>query len=272
MREKQPLEQAHRSPLRRLNYLLNYINDHKPEILEGFIEQLTSNYDMLVASPTIEEDITSLLTDYDHLQKHPNLALKMLNYYLHEFQIPADKDWKKDTLQIPQRNELRAFLGPKYNNVLALTQVLDREKAILLYNDNQYAFYDDVAAPTIDERFETLEEMLSTWWNHAEESPGWTGLVSTKVENGKIYFRKDNCFWDVALDEMSDPELKNSVCCHCDFKGVTLRNENFVLTMPHTIAAGNKYCTGIIHDTRINDDLSHPSEEFFDKLVPGDEV
>ncbi|MCE7747201.1 MAG: hypothetical protein GPJ51_02315 [Candidatus Heimdallarchaeota archaeon] len=39
-----------------------------------------------------------------------------------------------------------------------------------------------------------------------------------------------------------------------------------ILTMEHIIVAGDSYCSCILHDTRINDDLTHPSKEFFDNM------
>ncbi|MGC9780662.1 MAG: hypothetical protein HZR80_15575 [Candidatus Heimdallarchaeota archaeon] len=45
-------------------------------------------------------------------------------------------------------------------------------------------------------------------------------------------------------------------------------NEDFVLTMNHTIAKGDLYCSCVVHDTKIDWDLTHPPDEFWESIWP----
>jgi hypothetical protein len=38
--------------------------------------------------------------------------------------------------------------------------------------------------------------------------------------------------------------------------------------MEHTIVEGYPYCDCVVHDIRINDDLTHPLKEFWDNIWP----
>ena len=84
--------------------------------------------------------------------------------------------------------------------------------------------------------------------------------------DGKLYLRKNNCLWNDAIQDFEDSEVKYYVCCYGDFDAPRRANKNFVLTMERTIIEGHPYCDSVFHDTRVNKDLSHPSEEFFDKM------
>jgi hypothetical protein len=38
------------------------------------------------------------------------------------------------------------------------------------------------------------------------------------------------------------------------------------LTMEHTIAQGDQYCSRVLHDTRVDWNLKHPPKEFWDNI------
>ena len=73
--------------------------------------------------------------------------------------------------------------------------------------------------------------------------------------------------WDDAIKELPDIELRYLAACYGDFQSYNNINENFILTMEHTIVAGDPYCSCITLDTRINNDLTHPPKEFWDNIV-----
>ncbi|UCB57849.1 MAG: hypothetical protein JSV67_04365, partial [Thermoplasmatales archaeon] len=64
------------------------------------------------------------------MKAYPKLAYSSLNYFLLELQPPTSADWENDTVEVSQRNQLRAFLCPKYQKLLVLTKTMDRKDAI----------------------------------------------------------------------------------------------------------------------------------------------
>ncbi|MHA2190870.1 MAG: hypothetical protein ACXAAP_11595, partial [Candidatus Thorarchaeota archaeon] len=136
MREVQPMEFAKRSPLRRLDYLLGIIEEFKPEDLSKYVANLQHRYEELAEKNLVKEraiDIASLIADFDILKEFPKLASSNLNYYLHVLQPPESANWDNDIVEVTQRNQLRGLLCPKYQNLLAMTETLDREEAIDIY-------------------------------------------------------------------------------------------------------------------------------------------
>jgi hypothetical protein len=77
----------------------------------------------------------------------------------------------------------------------------------------------------------------------------------------------ENCLWIEALTDLDDSELKYLVCCYGDYQSAQHHyNQHIILTMEHTIAQGDPYCSRVLHDTREDWDLRHPQKEFWDNL------
>ena len=268
LKELQPLEFAKQTILKRLNYLLGFIKKEKPEILQGFVkklnirltEQINQNYIDETNIKKIDSNI-----DFIHLRIHPDLILNSLNYYLQLLDIRTIHDWTEDKVKVSNKNYIQSFLYHRYYNALVLTETLERNEGIQLFKD-----YIDCYVKSLSlgkPRYETLEEFREARVPKEGEPPniGWV-IVQGMIENGKFPQRKDTCMWDDAIKELPDIELKYLAACYGDFQGYNNNNENFILTMEHTIVAGDPYCSCVLHDVRINDDLTHPPKEFFDNM------
>ncbi|UCE10899.1 MAG: L-2-amino-thiazoline-4-carboxylic acid hydrolase [Candidatus Thorarchaeota archaeon] len=268
----QPLDSVKRSPWKRLNYLLNVVKELQPEAVDAFARNLELRYGSLVESPTVEDSqigLEDLIPEMTLLLKYPVLALNNLNYFLQLLELPEGTDWTNDKLEVPIRIFNRAFLVPKYNNVQVLTETIGREDGIRVYKEYVTRFVDDWVSSE-PERHSTLEEMRQDWLKDDEDNPGLVRQVGT-VEDGKVVVRKDNCLWADSLVDLPDTELKYLVCCYGDFTSIRVYNRSFALTMEQTVAAGDHYCDVVVHDTRIDNDLKHPSKDFFDSIGPLDE-
>jgi hypothetical protein len=101
-----------------------------------------------------------------------------------------------------------------------------------------------------------------------ENNPSEWVIVHGMIADGKYAFRNDNCFWVGSLDDLSDSEIKYYICCYGDYESARNNHESIVLTMEHTIAKGNPYCSRVMHDTRVDYDLRHPPKEFWDNMWP----
>ena len=98
-------------------------------------------------------------------------------------------------------------------------------------------------------------------------NPGSWVIVHGMIRKGKYFYRNDNCLWVEALVDYPDNEIKYYVCCYGDYQAAkSYNNENIILTMEHTIAQGDLYCSRVLHDTRIDWDLRHPSKKFWDNI------
>ena len=114
-----------------------------------------------------------------------------------------------------------------------------------------------------------MEEFREARIPREGDSPniGWV-IVQGVIKDGKFPQRKDTCMWHDAIKELPDTELRYLAACYGDFQGYNNNNENFMLTMEHTIVEGDPYCSCVLHDTRIDNSLEHPPKEFFDNMWP----
>ena len=270
LQELQPLEFAKQTVLKRLNYLLGFIKKKKPEILQSFVKKLNIRLTEQINQNYIDETNIKIIDsniDLIHLRIHPDLILNSLNYYLQLLDIKTLHDWTEDKIKVPKKNYIQSFLYNRYYNALVLTETLERNEGIQLFKDYIDSYVKSLSSGK--PRYETLEEFREARVPKEGDPPniGWV-IVQGLIENGKFPQRKDTCMWDDAIKELSDVELKYLAACYGDFQGYNNNNENFILTMEHTIVAGDPYCSCVLHDIRINDDLTHPPKEFFDNMWP----
>lgn len=271
--EFQPIDFAMKSPFKRLNYLLELIKERKPSIFTDYVKNLKLKLKSLVKEDIISKkilNIDELVSNFDNLKEHPELAKYNLNYFLQILQLSEKDDWINKKVKILNKNYLRSFLIPKYYNLQALSETIDRDEAFQLYKFYVTKFINDNLSPN-RKIFDTMEAFKDHFEIDKKEiTIGWYGILS-EVKNGKFFFRKDNCLWAEALMDLPDTEIKYLICCYGDFQAALTRsNDSFVLTMKHTIVEGDPYCDCIYHDTSIDWDLTHPSKEFWDNLDPSE--
>lgn len=257
------------SPLKRLNSLLGMISEHKPESKLEFVINMEKKFESLGAKNIVDAkqiDLHHRLKDLVNLKEFPKLAELSVNYVLDQLDLPDDVDWFSGKVEVTQRNYLRSLLSVRYYNILTLTETIDRAKAIEIYKLDFEKITREWVAEN-KERFQNLEEFWEDTVKKDPTNPGWLGLVGD-VENGKVLVRKDTCLWADAMVDYPDSELKFLVCCYGDYTSIKISNRHFELTMEHSIAGGHDYCDCVVHDTRINDSIEHPSDEFFANLKP----
>ena len=197
------------------------------------------------------------------------MASSFLNYFLSTLELSSDSNWEEEKLKVTNRNRFRAYALPSYQNLVALSDTIGKEDAIKLYKIfvTEYFTFKGQGAKG---KYETLEEQREDEVRDFKENPypGWVRIEST-VENGKLYHRRDTCLLAEAIKDLPDKDFRYLVACYKDFQGTKVNwNKHFVLTMKHSIVEGDPYCSCIIHDTRINWDLTHPPEEFWEGIWP----
>jgi len=269
--EIQLYENSRKNSLHRLNYILGFIEAKKPAILKDYISNLEKKLCGQVKGNIIAEkliDTKKFYDDFEYLKKNQNLANLAMNFYLQLLNPKEVKDWIKDKTKVLTGNYFRSFLVPMYYNVLTLTETIGREEAVKLYKQYITHYLIDRHAGKKENRYESAEEIFEKRKEDINSDSPWV-IVCGMLKNGKYFYRNDNCIWIDALTDYPDSELKYLVCCYGDYEGAKAGlNSNFILTMEHTIAQGNKYCSRVVHDTRLDWDLRHPPTEFWDNLKP----
>ncbi len=265
-----PKEQAPQFVLNRLNFLIGFLYEHSPDNLNTFMKNLEKQYQKLTKTDFIKEnsvDLSDLVADFENLAENPALLIAVMNYYFQVLDFDKERAWDED-LVVVNRNYHQSFLHPRYYNLLTLIETVGRKKAISLWKRffTEFVIYDRVLP---EKPFVDLETWLAER-NAAidEDNPSDWVVIRGMIADGKFAFRNDNCLWVEALDDLPDSELKYYICCYGDYEGARNHHDSIVLTMEHTIAKGDPYCSRVMHDTRVDYDLRHPPKEFWDNMWP----
>jgi hypothetical protein len=267
LHELQPLDGFNRSPLNRIDTLLMMIKEEHPDNLPDYISNLILNYEHLLNTKIIEKYPLpgKLLEDKKMMKNYPRLAGYILNYYLHLLHISNTSDWTTDKIKTTQRNFFRSFLLPKYYNLQILIETIGRKKAINLYKKYVSQFFIQLGKPD-NHNFVNLKQHYEKVIKPVSPPSDWISIRGM-MDNGKYFYMNENCLWIEALTDLDDSELKYLVCCYGDYQSAQHHyNQHIILTMEHTIAQGDPYCSRVLHDTREDWDLRHPQKEFWDNL------
>jgi len=265
-----PKEQAPQFVLSRLNYLLGFLRERSPDNIDAFTKNLEKRYQKLVKTDYIKEnsvDLSDLIADFKNLVDYTSLIYAVMNYYFQVLDFSDESAWDENIVVV-NRNYHQSFLHPRYYNLLTLIETVGREEAISLWKRffTQFVIYDRVPR---EKPFVDLETFLADRTAAVDENnPSDWVVVRGMIADGKYAFRNDNCFWVESLDDLPDSEIKYYVCCYGDYEGARDHHESIVLTMEHTIAQGDPYCSRVMHDTRVDYDLRHPPKEFWDNMWP----
>lgn len=251
-----PVDRAKSVPLKRLDYLLGMISDQGR--LDDYVENLTATYQAL-SKDSRDIDTWAFLNGFPHLGKYPNLVNEYIKYYV----LLLGVDSVEAEVEIENRNYLQAFLFPDYYNLKVLTETVGREEGIGIWK--RY-----ITQYVIDNRVQgSIKDVNELYQRHLKGNPDseWV-MVRSVLAEGKYAYKNENCTWVDAMENLPDSELKYYVCCYGDYEKARSVDENLMLTMEHTIAEGDQYCSRVLHDVRVDWKLDHPLKEFWDQFKP----
>ncbi|MHA1882136.1 MAG: L-2-amino-thiazoline-4-carboxylic acid hydrolase, partial [Candidatus Thorarchaeota archaeon] len=267
--EIKPLEEAQKR-LKRLNYLLELVKERNPEAFPEYVNNLLDKYQALSKDGLVKTnpfDLDELVSDKPSLKEHFELTRAALNYYLQVLQLPNDINLEKT--EVINKNHLQSFLRPSYYNLVVLTETLDRADAIALYKKFVTHYIIERRDPNRD-TYDNLEAVFAKATLPQEVPSEWV-VIRGMIGDGKYAYRNENCLWIDVLEDLPDSELKYYVCCYGDYEGVKALHDSMILTMEHTIAQGDPYCSRVIHDTRVDYDFRHPPKSFWNSMEPDNE-
>jgi hypothetical protein len=254
--------------IKRLDYLLEFISKNNQSILQEYIKNLEIEFKKLASKEFInntDASISKILKERESLREHPNLVKNILNFSTQLLNLSSEIKNLNEKQKVIQKNYMRSFLIPNYYYLQVLIKTIGRDEAIGLFKEYISKFLDDNKASTETE-FTTLEDRFEIIKKNVKNPSDWV-MIYGMISKGKLFFRNENCLWIDVLKDLPDNEIKYCICCYGDYQTArTYRNEHIVLTMEHTIAEGDPYCSRVLHDTRVDWNLKHPPKEFWDNI------
>lgn len=248
-----PINRAKSLPLKRLDYLLGMLTDQ-----DTYVEKLTETYEEL-SKGSSDVDVGAFSSGLQYLGGHTALLKAYIRYYVKL--LAVDTESLDSDVEVENRNYLKAFLFPDYFNLKVLTQILGRETGIGLWKRF-------ITEYVIDNRVQgSVKDVDTLYQRHMQGNPNseWV-IVRSVIADGKYAYKNENCTWIEAMESLPDPELKYYVCCYGDYEKARSTDQNLMLTMEHTLAEGDPYCSRVLHDVRVDWKFHHPPKEFWDKF------
>ena len=242
---------------------LKYLIEHKENLLPDFISELEKKYlSVSLAKYNIApgqfDDILDKLTI---VKDYPKLIDSITFLVLSALDIPSDYNWDPPILKIPQVTISKAWVVPRIYFSELLTEMIERKEAIEFLKD-YFVYYVNTYRKVVTH--ENLKSVFETDIESGRKGQN-TKCVSTMLNEGVYVSRVDKCMVPEALKDYADTEIKHTVCCSADHAIVKKTNEHFAFTRTSTLMDGN-YCDFCCHDTRIVDEIEHPTREFFENL------
>jgi hypothetical protein len=253
---------------KRMDYFLGFVQERIPEVFRQYANNLIAKYQNLLDDERTKAnppDLDDIVSENPHMKGHPELARLVLNYILQILQLPAENPLGK--VKAVNRAYFQSWSHHNYSNLVVLTETIGREEAIALYK----RFVTHYSMENRDSNRATVDNLENLFAKRTEpkEVPSDWEIVHTMIGDGKYAFRNDNCVFVTAIgDDLPDTELKYYVCCYGDYENFKVHHDSVILTMEHTIAQGDPYCSRVLHDTRVDWDLRHPPKSFWDSMEP----
>ncbi|MGY5876314.1 MAG: L-2-amino-thiazoline-4-carboxylic acid hydrolase [Candidatus Thorarchaeota archaeon] len=262
--EIKPLEEA-QNRLKKMNYLLEFVRERSPDIFSDYVDNLLAKYQDLLEDERAQAnpfDLDELLSEYPHMNGHRELTRAFLNYFLQILQIPSEANLEK--YEVINRNYFQSWSYLSYHNLLVLTETIEKAEAISLYKRFITHYNLENRNPN-RETIDNLETLYAKAIKPQEVPSDWV-IIRGMIGDGKYAFRNENCLLIDASEDLPDSELKYYVCCYGDFEKFKDYHDSIILTMEHTLAQGDPYCSRVLHDTRVDWDLRHPPKSFWDSM------
>lgn len=257
---------------KKVDYFLGFVQKQIPEDFPQYVDNLIVKYRDLLNEERMETnppDLDDIVSENPNMKERPELARLVMNYILQILQLPSDK--KLGTVEVVNRQYFRSWSHHNYANLTVFTETIGREEAIALYK----RFITHYSMENRDPDRETYDNLEPLYAKRTEpkDTPSDWEIVHAMIGDGKYAFRNDTCVFLTAIgDDFPDTELKYYVCCYGDYENFKVYHDSIILTMEHTIAQGDPYCSRVLHDTRVDWDLRHPPKSFWDSMEPENEL
>jgi hypothetical protein len=263
------LEEA-KDRFKRLNLLLSFVKERYPETFQEYIDNLRAKYEDLLEDERRKAhpvELNDIVSENRNMSEQIELSRLALNYFLQVLQVPAESSMGKAT--VVNKNYFQSWSHLSYYSLLVLTETIGRTEAITLYKRFVTRYFYEKRNPN-RKTYDNLETFFARVTEPQETPSDWV-TVHTMLADGKYASRRDNCIFIQSQDDLPDSELKYYISCYGDFERAKDYHNSVVLTMEHTIAQGDPYCSRLYHDTRVDWDLRHPPKSFWDSMEPENE-
>ncbi len=251
-----------------LDEFIEYIQKNHDNILDSYIEKLEDRYDKVLVDSGEEYNYFAeyeKTIELDAIHKFPKLLEKYRKIIEFSFNLTKyNAQPESDKFEISEFDRFKGSKIPLYLSLQALAETIPRNDAIKIYKE----FTDVRTTPpkNMKPSMTSVDDMVELYRN---TFPNTHVYSLFKLEEGKAVCRIDRCMIVEALesfDKNLDTEIAYLTACINDYGHARMVNKNFTLTREKTIMEHDEYCDFCWHDKSIQKEITHPDQEFWNKL------
>jgi len=120
-----------RNRLKKMDYLLGFVRERKPEDFPEYINNLLAKYQSLLEDNRLNSsppDLDDLVDDFPNMIEHPELVRLVLNYFIQILRLPTEDNLGKS--KVINKDYFQSYSHISYPNLLVLTETIGRAEAI----------------------------------------------------------------------------------------------------------------------------------------------
>ncbi|NHK32608.1 MAG: hypothetical protein FK730_14740 [Asgard group archaeon] len=261
---KRDIASSNRSFLLFHDRYLTYLKEKKSNIFDSYIDKIISKYKSETNNTYVyieNLDIEPIKNKLKWLLNNPELIKACINLHLSLMKIPPNYYWEPKELSLYHIDVDRANYAPRYFAFKILIELIDRKEAIQFLKEFTNYYVNNYREVSNYDNLKTIYEDDIERGKKTDSSIYTVALIN----EGKYVGKCEKCMGHESLKDLEDKEITEIVLCYGDYALIKNMNEHFLATRTITLNTG-PYCDLCVHDTRIVNEIEHPSREFYDNL------
>ncbi len=257
--------------LRRVETVLKYLKELRPEILGEYIPALTKRYEESRMRKTPEyqdRSFSELGQEHKMLTANPALRKTVIQWTLAELDPFESISIGEPEIEVLLLNYNRASEVLRYHRVMALIELLGREEGIQLWKDLVYKATDDARRENPEEVWPPIQEIADGWRQFGETTDIDHDFTVAQFDEHKVLLKFNRCPVYEAVKHLADPEVAYLATCwtshpdNASLKRYGLKRRKLTPQTLHT----HPFCIEFFWNSDVHPDIELPDKEFMQNL------
>ncbi|MGY5853041.1 MAG: hypothetical protein RTU92_05695, partial [Candidatus Thorarchaeota archaeon] len=252
-----------RGRLARVEQILEFLNQSRSDLAEGFKETLQQKLVGNMSDSKIDvsiEEYRTIAGDYPLIIKNSSLIDSIITFMIGQLDLPESFTTEMEKVDVSLLSVERGENLVTFYAVQTLVELTDRETGIKLYKD----IVDYLGRNAEHRDLKDFREARVKWVDGMANSGGFAFAVHD-IDEDMFLAKFDRCVVYESLKDMCDPELGYLVTC---YTGMTIgQHRDWCVRMRRTQTLfSGKFCDELYWNRHVHDDPEQPSLEFSREL------
>lgn len=249
----------------RLNRVLMYLSQLKPKRVNDYVIALEKRLRDEINGFHIDHtglDFDEILTEYDQLNRYPDLRELMIQFVFHELQLLSNYEPESREIEVSLLHWLRSNNVFRYYRVKAIVDIMDRDEGIQLWKDMMYRANEDFFKNSDEEVYPPIKDITTGWKEHGEKGESTFELTVVSYDDHKVALRFDSCPVFESVKHLEDREVAFLSYCWGGEPEQELNHWSRRKNTPQTLYQSD-YCVEFYWNNDVHPDAQPPSKKFW---------